>query len=75
MVVYFMPTPTTNPVAYANFTSSRVSGIMERPISEYANYIDLLRNESPVVAILNDTDPARNMLSTTAEPVGEEEGN
>lgn len=44
------------------------------PFSELQNYIDLVRNEKPIHAYLNSTNPNWNSLRTSAEPVGEEEG-
>ena len=41
-----------------------------RPASEYMRYIDLLRNEKPVFASINDESPAFTFLYTGQEPVG-----
>ncbi len=43
------------------------------PADQYPWYVDLLRNEKPVRAYLNSTNPIANRLYTGREPVGEEE--
>lgn len=48
-------------------------GTSHRPATEYVWYIDLLRNESPVTALLNVANPQYNRL-WCSEPVGEGEG-
>jgi hypothetical protein len=37
------------------------------------HYVDLVRNEKPVYAYLNSDKPQWNSISTSNEPVGEEE--
>ena len=48
-------------------------GSINVPVDEMHNYIDLLRNEKPVYAYLNSDKPQWNNLSTSKEPIGEEE--
>lgn len=48
-------------------------GSINVPINEMANYVDLVRNEKPVYAYLNSDKPEWNSISTSNEPVGEEE--
>jgi hypothetical protein len=49
-----------------------LGGYMYVPAEHYPWYIDLLRNEEPVYAMIND-DPAFNGLYVLGEEVGEEE--
>ena len=53
--------------------SSRVSGHVFAPAEQYVWYVDLLRNERPVYAHVDDSRPLDNHLKTSAEPVGEGE--
>jgi hypothetical protein len=48
-------------------------GSINVAVAEMHNYVDLLRNEKPVYAYLNSERPEWNNLSTSLEPVGEEE--
>ena len=43
------------------------------PAEQFSWYLDILRNEKPVYAVLNSDNPITNGLSTGDEPVGEEE--
>ena len=43
------------------------------PFSELHNYVDLVRNEKPVFARLDSDNPNWMSLSSSKEPVGEEE--
>lgn len=43
------------------------------PESQYSWYIDLLRNEKPIYAFIRSDHPEYNHISTSSEPVGEEE--
>lgn len=53
---------------------NRVYGSIYVPERHYAWYLDLLRNESPVYAIVDDQRPDfANVLRTGGEPVGEGE--
>lgn len=49
-----------------------LAGYMYVPAEHYPWYIDLLRNEEPVYAMIDD-DPAMNGLYILGEEVGEEE--
>jgi hypothetical protein len=57
-----------------NFTDfdKGTAGISHRPSAEYIWYIDLLRNEHPVWATLDDRNPDQNRI-WCSEPVGEGE--
>lgn len=44
------------------------------PFSTLGNYVDIVRNEKPVYAYLNSDNPDWLSLSTSQEPIGEEEG-
>jgi hypothetical protein len=46
---------------------------MYLPSEMYPWYVDLLRNEKPVHAMVDSDEPTRNRLYTGREPVGEEE--
>ena len=41
--------------------------------SQYPDFVDLLRNEKPVYMYLNNTNPNLFYITTSDEPVGEEE--
>ena len=43
-----------------------------RPISEYAYYLDILRNEKPVYIVI-EKDPSLHAIKTHNEPIGEGE--
>ena len=43
------------------------------PFEEMSAYVDLVRNEKPIYAYLNSARPEWNNLSTSQEPIGEEE--
>lgn len=48
-------------------------GTIQLSFKDIMPYIDLLRNEKPVYAYLNSDKPQWNNISTSMEPVGEEE--
>ncbi|ALU41981.1 hypothetical protein [Pseudoalteromonas rubra] len=48
-------------------------GAINVSISEMQHYVDLVRNEKPIYAYLNSDKPLWNNISTSKEPVGEEE--
>lgn len=48
-------------------------GSINVPIDEMQHYVDLVRHEKPVYAYLNSVKPEWNNISTSKEPVGEEE--
>ncbi|MFQ5528627.1 MAG: hypothetical protein ACE5GX_20525 [Thermoanaerobaculia bacterium] len=48
-------------------------GSINVPVDEMPHYVDLVRNEKPVYAYLNSDNPQWNSISTSTEPVGEEE--
>jgi hypothetical protein len=60
-----LPTPEYYPAAKA--------GAMYRPIAQMGLFLDLLRNEKPVFAFMDDTAPEGNFLATYPEAVGEGE--
>jgi hypothetical protein len=57
----------------SNFDVSRKTGAIFLPDSQLNNYVDLLRNEKPVFAYCNDEKPEWSNISTSHEPVGENE--
>ena len=60
-----LPAPWYNPAAK--------SGAFYRPISQMELYLDVLRNEKPVYASMDDQSPGGNALRTYPEAVGEGE--
>jgi hypothetical protein len=70
-VIYFAaPGSATAPPRY--FPETKF-GSINVPVDEMAHYVDLLRNEKPIYARLNSDNPQWNSISTSREPVGEEE--
>jgi hypothetical protein len=63
------PTPST-PIY--NVTGN--VGAIFVPFSEIGKYVDIVRNEKPVFARLDSDNPNWMSLSTSNEPIGEEEG-
>jgi len=61
-------------LAAPRYTPTAKFGSINVSITEMANYVDVLRNEKPVYAYLNSDRPEWNNLSTSLEPVGEQEG-
>lgn len=70
-IAYFLTddSPVPNPVY---IVQNRVGAIF-LPFKEMGPFVDLLRNEKPVYAYLNSNRPEWNNISTSKEPVGEEE--
>ena len=48
-------------------------GAIFLPFKEMCPFVDMLRNEKPIYAYLNSDKPEWNSISTSMEPVGEEE--
>lgn len=65
----------SSPVPGPVYIEANKVGAIFIPFSDLSNYIDLVRNEKPIYAYMNSTTPNWNSLRTSAEPVGEEEGN
>jgi hypothetical protein len=64
-----------SPVPASPFVNLAInSGAIFVPFSELHHYVDIVRNEKPVFATLNSDIPDFMALSTTQEPVGEQEG-
>ena len=57
---------------YDTRTKAGTMNVWKNPES-LAFYVDLLRNEKPIYAHLNSEEPWFNSISTSKEPVGEEE--
>ncbi len=55
------------------YDAARKRGYLIRPASEFGWYVDLLRNEKPLFAVIHDDRPAFMYLSVSGEPVGEGE--
>ena len=69
--IYFESGPL--PANIYNEEGSRPYARMHRPVTEYAWYLDLLRNEGPIFFLLDTDYPTLHILRTTREPVGEGE--
>lgn len=57
----------------SEISGNRVRAEIFAPISQYPMYLDLLRNENPVFAFVDSTQPFRNRLESGGEVVGEGE--
>ena len=70
-IMYFLrdDSPVPDPIYHVQ---NKVGAIF-LPFSHMAHYVDLVRNEKPIYAYLNSDKPAWNNISTSKEPVGEEE--
>ena len=70
-IAYFLNAdrPVPNPVYVVN---NKVGAIF-LPFNEMGPFVDLVRNEKPIYAYLNDVKPEWNNISSSNEPVGEEE--
>jgi hypothetical protein len=71
--ISFWPAGVELPANVSVINGSKVKAEMNAPAEQYAWYLDLLRNEAPIFAVVTDIDPKQNTLSTTSEPVGEGE--
>lgn len=71
LVVYFLD-PASPQVANTVYLPSKRVTIFA-PIDRYAMFVDILRNEKPVYASFNSDHPEWNALTTSNEPVGEQE--
>jgi hypothetical protein len=68
-LVYF----TDNPTAPNSFHAPTRTAVSYMPSSTFTWYLDLLRNEGPVYAHVDDAAPFAHRLCTSKEPVGEGE--
>ena len=62
-----------SPVPEPVYIPANKVGAIFLPNSDMAPFVDLVRNEKPVYAYLNSARPDWNNLSTSQEPIGEEE--
>ena len=62
-----------DPRAPQHYNPQYKVGTIQLSFKDIMPYIDMLRNEKPVYAYLNSDKPEWNNISTTMEPVGEEE--
>ena len=69
--IYFVPDGSSLPAPWYNPATK--SGAFYRPISQMKLYLDVLRNERPVYASMDDQNPGGNALRTFPEAVGEGE--
>ncbi|MFX1578845.1 MAG: hypothetical protein ACFFBJ_04300 [Promethearchaeota archaeon] len=69
LTLYFLndDSPVPMPTAKKNIA------ILFLHISKMPAYVDLLRNEKPAYAVINEKKPERSYIKTTKERVGEEE--
>lgn len=70
-IAYFLTED--SPVPNSVYVEANKVGAVFRPFEEMSAYVDLLRNEKPIYAYLNSSKPEWNNLSTSEEPIGEEE--
>jgi hypothetical protein len=70
-IAYFLTddSPVPDPV----YVVANKVGAIFLPFKEIEPFVDLLRNEKPIYAYLNSDHPEWNSISTSMEPVGEEE--
>lgn len=70
-IMYFLreDSPVPNPIYHI---PNKVGAIF-LPFKDMAHYVDLVRNEKPIYAYLNSDKPEWNNISTSKEPIGEEE--
>ena len=71
LCIYFYHSGETIPDNYCN--SKQTFGEIYARSEEYSWYIDILRNEKPVYAYIDNVKPSLNQITTGPEPVGEEE--
>ena len=71
LLVYFYHSGEPTPDNHCN--SKRTFGEIYARAEEYSWYIDILRNEKPVYAYIDNVKPSLNQITTGPEPVGEEE--
>ncbi len=71
LVVVFQPAG--EPSRNNHYEVGQRRAYLVRPASEFQWYVDLLRNEKPVYAVIYDDQPVFMFLHTGAEPVGEGE--
>jgi len=71
--ISFWPAGVELPPNVSVIQSPIVKAELNAPAQQYTWYLDLLRNEAPIFAVVNDVDPKQNTLATTSEPVGEGE--
>src|SRR5688500_17737896 len=70
--VYFVPDGNSLPAGWYNPVAK--SGAMFRPISQMGLFLDLLRNEKPIYASMDDQNPAQgHALRAYPEAIGEGE--
>ena len=70
-IAYFLTddSPVPGPV----YVVANKVGAIFLPFREMEPFVDLVRNEKPIYAYLNSSRPEWNSISTSMEPVGEEE--
>lgn len=70
-IAYFLTddSPVPNPMT---ILKNKVGAIF-LPFKEMDAFVDLVRNEKPIYAYLNDVKPEWNSISSSSEPIGEEE--
>ncbi len=71
LIVYFLDDYSKVPEPY--FDVEKDDGTLFLPFEQISAYVDLLRNEKPVYGYLNSEVPHYNSITTSKEPVGEEE--
>jgi hypothetical protein len=72
-IVYGLHPSSPTPASPVYNVSGNVGAIFV-PFNDLHNYVDLVRNEKPVYANLNSDNPNWMSLTTSKEPIGEQEG-
>ncbi|MCU0477107.1 MAG: hypothetical protein MUC99_13590 [Anaerolineae bacterium] len=70
-VVFIAP---DSPVPAPSFNPAERKANIYLPISDLMAFVDMLRNEKPIYAFLDDTRPDQFTVMTNKEPIGESEG-
>ena len=72
LMIYFsdsrIPPPATNKTSL----STKI-GYLYPPIEQFSWFVDILRNEKAIFALIDEAKPEINHLRTNKEPVGEQE--
>ena len=71
IVVYFLSG--SSPVPSATITQNGKWGVLFLPHDLMGVWIDLVRNEKPLVGVINTSSPQSTYVTTSVEPVGEGE--
>lgn len=71
MDVYFLALESAFPEAHYDMTTKK--GVMFLPVADIGPFVDMLRNEKPIYGHLRGDRPDWMSVTTSKEPVGENE--